>query len=102
MKQFCKVGAQDLTWPHIGDRCETRKIAAKICTIGYAGLPLGRPSCNEGHEDEVSSVAFSPEGARVLTGSYDKTARPWDISAIAKGSIFDIACAWLPDEPLGK
>jgi hypothetical protein len=36
----------------------------------------------------------------VLTGSWDKTARLWDISAIPSGSIFDIACTWLPDYDL--
>jgi len=46
------------------------------------------------------SVAFSSDGTRVLTGSVDKTARIWDISAIPKGNIFDIACAWLPDHDL--
>jgi WD40 repeat protein len=28
----------------------------------------------------VNSVAFSPDGQRVLTGSWDKTARLWDAS----------------------
>jgi WD40 repeat protein/energy-coupling factor transporter ATP-binding protein EcfA2 len=31
-----------------------------------------------GHSDIVTSVAFSPDGARVITGSYDNTARIWD------------------------
>ncbi len=31
-----------------------------------------------GHTDQVSSVAYSPDGKRLLTGSYDKTAKVWD------------------------
>ena len=30
------------------------------------------------HDDAVSSAEFSPDGSRVVTGSYDKTARVWD------------------------
>ena len=31
-----------------------------------------------GHEDSVLSAAFSPDGARIVTASRDKTARIWD------------------------
>ena len=31
-----------------------------------------------GHADRVRSVAFSPDGTRVLTAAYDNTARIWD------------------------
>ena len=31
-----------------------------------------------GHENEVTSAAFSPDGSRIVTASADKTARIWD------------------------
>ena len=31
-----------------------------------------------GHEYAVLSAAFSPDGARIVTASYDHTARLWD------------------------
>jgi WD40 repeat protein len=35
----------------------------------------------EGHTSGVTSVCFSPNGRRALSGSYDKTMKLWDISA---------------------
>ncbi|CAE7074086.1 unnamed protein product [Rhizoctonia solani] len=33
----------------------------------------------KGHTDDVGSVSFSPDGARLVSGSNDKTIRVWDI-----------------------
>jgi len=34
-----------------------------------------------GHKDQVTSVAWSPNGQQLLTGSGDATARIWDVGA---------------------
>ena len=33
----------------------------------------------KGHKDICNSVSFSPDGKSILSGSWDKTARLWDI-----------------------
>jgi hypothetical protein len=32
----------------------------------------------KGHTDAISSASFSPDGSRIVTASYDRTARVWD------------------------
>jgi WD40 repeat protein/serine/threonine protein kinase len=38
-----------------------------------------------GHSDRVQTIAFSPDGHRLLTVSHDKTAKVWDVST---GKVF--------------
>ena len=35
----------------------------------------------EGHSDEVWSVAYSPDGTRIVSGSEDTTVRVWDAAS---------------------
>ena len=41
-----------------------------------------------GHKHSVSSIAFSPDGTRVVTGSRDKTVKIWDARTGAEVSGF--------------
>ena len=50
-----------------------------------------------GHDDTVTSATFSPDGSRILTASWDNTARIWDArleTMPAKGLVAE-ACARL-------
>src|SRR5204863_115857 len=56
-----------------------------------------------GHEDVVNSVAFDRDGKRLVSASYDRTARVWDVATgkslrtLTMHSDFVLAAAFSPD-----
>jgi WD40 repeat protein/serine/threonine protein kinase len=69
-----------------------------------SGAPLKTAGDFAGHTDAVLSVAFSRDGTKLLTGSYDKTARLWDVQTGQEKSVFRGHSWWVwsaafsPDE----
>lgn len=48
----------------------------------------------EGHDDWVWSVAFSPDGTQLATGSEDDTARLWDLATGREIARLDVDWVW--------
>ena len=49
-------------------------------------LPIGEPL--RGHSSIVNSIAFSPDGRHIISGSFDHTVRIWDLEL--KQMIWDL------------
>jgi WD40 repeat protein len=56
-----------------------------------------------GHDGSVTSAAFSSDGSRIVTASFDKTARIWDVAtakeiAVLRGHEgYVLSAAFSPD-----
>jgi tetratricopeptide (TPR) repeat protein len=59
-----------------------------------SGKPIGQPF--KGHQDEVISVAFSPDGKTIVSGSSDNTIRLWD----SWQGWLEVGCNRLIDHPI--
>lgn len=83
-----KVRVRDvrfLAWlPHSGSL-----LTADLSQLSswFAGV---RPHSPElwGHEEAVTTIAVSPDGSRILTGSRDRTARLWSLDEAAPLQVF--------------
>ncbi len=68
----------------------------------YDAHTLEAPQLLQGHRDIVSSVAWSPDGSQIVSGSWDGTARLWDVATGEQIAIVEtndqlIAVVWSPN-----
>ena len=68
-------------YPSLPDNSPSPNLSAP--TLSAASLEL-KAEKQSAHSDRVTSVAFSPDGKTIVSGSADKTLKVWDAGASAQ------------------
>jgi len=61
-----------------GGSSPEQKAVAKKAVEGHETLTL------KGHSGSITSVSFSPDGKRIVSGSVDMTVKVWDARRLSK------------------
>ncbi|WP_287240553.1 WD40 repeat domain-containing protein [Mesorhizobium sp.] len=64
-------------WPRAGEQ-HRPAMRRTVASLVEASPDFHERLSLRGHEDAVASAAFSPDGTRIVTASWDRTARVWD------------------------
>ncbi|OCB90451.1 WD40 repeat-like protein [Sanghuangporus baumii] len=86
--------------------CGTRAVVDCRVGNGFSVLDLtnGKVVSGpfEGHTDDVWSVAITPDGRHIISGSFDGTVRIWDVAAANNESktVWDVAIGQLAFSPV--
>ncbi len=62
------------------ERSQTRPAMTNIVAIWHGTDRSASPTRLVGHRGPVTSVAWTPDGTRVLSGSWDRSVRIWDVA----------------------
>jgi WD40 repeat protein len=81
--KWTSANARMVPWPASKNATNWRQLGIATASVDYTTRIWDAASAKEiaflrGHEDWVNSVAFSPDGSRIVTASADSTARIWD------------------------
>ena len=58
------------------------RVLLAVLLVGITGCGGQEALTLKGHSSVVTSVSFSPDGKRIVSGSADKTLKVWDISSL--------------------
>ncbi len=106
-EKFRTLGRETIVGPSVAFSPDGKRVLTGAGALAADGVTLdhtavvwdvttgGKLLTLRGHTNTVRSVAFSPDGKRALTGSYDKTAVLWDATSGEKLRTFRGHTDWV-------
>ncbi|HLY53919.1 MAG TPA: TIR domain-containing protein [Stellaceae bacterium] len=88
--RYALAGIAGADWPLIGHRSAAAE--AELAGALYSSSAI---AALRGHTSDVNHAAFSPDGTRVVTASFDRTARIWDAATGREMTVLRGHEGWL-------
>jgi WD40 repeat protein len=57
------------------------KYFVSLLLCGLSSVAMAKVNVVVGHTNNVNAVAYSPDGSRIVSGSYDNTLKIWDANS---------------------
>lgn len=90
LREWLQAASQEPDASFLSNGAASTALALGLPLIHWVGKPQGRfangVAAFEGHSSEVSAVAFSPDGKRIVTGSTQGRLKIWDAATGAEVS----------------
>ena len=80
---------------HAGNLCKSLQCVTIFEIVLALQAAAAEPVTRNGHDNVVSAIVFSPDGTRLVSGSWDETVRVWSLEDVGRSVVLNGHTDWV-------